>query len=119
MKHLSWRYRRKRTAKEQKEFREAQRKRIEKRWEKELAGRVGEPVRQTRVVELEIRDSMRPRTTIRLEAEEAERGWGRWAVWQDGVRVGTEGSGKGKAGRGEPRRFGTRRIAGLIGCLLR
>jgi hypothetical protein len=88
MKHLSWKYRRKRTPKEMAEFRAAQAERVEKRWQREREKQAGEPIRKTRVVVLEVKDSARMRAVIRLEAEETERGWSRWAVSEGGERIG-------------------------------
>lgn len=60
-----------------------------------------EPARKTRVVLIEIRDSMMPMRTIRPEAEHREQGWIRWAAWENGRRV-------------SRRRFGGRRLAKAI-----
>jgi len=64
------------------------------RWAAVREARAEEPVRRTRVVELTIRDSHRPGTVVRLSAEEGARGWGRWAVEQDGARIGKRRLGK-------------------------
>ena len=101
MTHTSWRYRRRRTAAQEREFRDAQRRRVEARWARQSAERERDPVRQTRVVEITVRDSHRTRTLIRLEADENERSWGRWGVWQDGQRV-------------EQRRAGKRQLAAMV-----
>jgi len=53
------------------------------------------------VVELTIRDSHRPMRVVRMEAEEGDRGWGRWMVTESGARVGR-------------RRFGRRAVGELI-----
>jgi hypothetical protein len=71
------------------------------RWDRVLAQRAGEPVRQTRVVELTVVDSHRPRSLIRLAADEQDGRWGRWAVTEGGQRIGK-------------RRFGRRAVADLI-----
>jgi hypothetical protein len=94
MKHLSWKYRRRRTAQEMREFRAAQSRRIAARWAKVHAAHVGEPVRETRVVEMTIRDSHRPMRIIRLQAEETERGWSRWMAQENGQRAGRKPWGK-------------------------
>lgn len=82
--HLSFRYRRRRTPQQQREFRQAQSRRARKRWNAAIEERSAEPVRRTRVVEIPVRDTHRPRTTIRLEADENPRGWSRWKVTQNG-----------------------------------
>jgi hypothetical protein len=47
------------------------------------------PPRETRFVELTLRDSHRPMRIVRMEADETQRGeWGRWAVTEDGQRIG-------------------------------
>lgn len=84
MKHLSWKYRRRRTVQEEREFCEAQRQRIAKRWAKVHAVQVGDPVRQTRVIQMTILDTHRPMRIIRLQAEETERGWSRWTATENG-----------------------------------
>ena len=58
------------------------------RWARVRAAREGEPVRVARVVELVVRDSQRPGRVIRLVAQMTTRGWGRWRVEENGVRVG-------------------------------
>ena len=67
MKHTSWRYRRRRTAQERKEFCEAQRKRVKSRWKKWHEALKNEPTRVTRLTELTIRDSQRPMMVLKLE----------------------------------------------------
>jgi hypothetical protein len=94
MKHLSFRYRRRRNAQEQREFCAAQSGRIAKRWAKAAAAREGEPIRETRVVEMTIRDSHRPMRIVRLQAEETERGWSRWTAHENGQRAGQKPWGK-------------------------
>jgi hypothetical protein len=94
MKHLSWRYRRRRNAKEEREFRAAQSRRVAQRWSKASAVRVGEPIRETRVVLMTIRDSHRPMRIIRMQAEETERGWSRWVVQENGQPAGQKPWGK-------------------------
>ena len=49
---------------------------------------------ETRVIVLAIRDSHRPRTEIRLEAQEGERGWSRFRVEQNGRRIGSRTFGR-------------------------
>ena len=73
---------------------ERARKAANARWDAVRAGRMDEPVRETRVVEMTIRDTHRPQRTIRMKAEEARRGWGRWHVWENGVRIGTRRIGR-------------------------
>ena len=103
--HLSYRYRRRRNPQQHKEFCEAQRQRIEKRWEKSRDAQYDDPVRKSRVVELTIRDSLRPMRTIRLQCDPTERGWGRFSVDENGVMIGR-------------RRFGCSAIAKLISASL-
>ena len=95
MKHLSWKYRRRRNAQEMKEFREAQSRRARMRWALYHAELAGGPIRETRVTEIVIRDSQRARTTIVLRRDPTRYGWGRARVEQDGVRIG-----KGRMGVG-------------------
>lgn len=64
------------------------------RWDAVREARQDEPVRMTRVVEITVRDSHRPRRTLRLESEEGPHGWRRWRVSEDGVRVGTRRLGR-------------------------
>jgi hypothetical protein len=71
------------------------------RWDRVSAARADEPVRQTRVVVLEVRDTHRMRATIRMEADETPRGWSRWTVTEGGQRIGR-------------RRYGGRAVAELI-----
>ena len=61
----------------------------------------------TRVVEVTVRDSCRPRTVLRLASDLTRdgRAWGRWEAWANGARVGK-------------RRIGRRRIAELLAGLL-
>ena len=73
----------------------------EARWAAVRAARVDEPVRETRVVELTIRDSHRPLRILQMSADESERGWGRWDVCENGVKIGR-------------RRFGRRAVAELL-----
>lgn len=58
-------------------------------------------VRETRVVVLQISDSHRPGSVIRLEADQTARGWGRWRVFENWRRVGS-------------RRYGRTAVAALI-----
>jgi hypothetical protein len=76
------------------EFRAAQSRRISARWAKASAARADEPIRETRVVEMTIRDSHRPMRIIRLQAEETERGWSRWVAQENGQRAGQKPWGK-------------------------
>lgn len=87
--HLSWRYRRRRNRQEDREFREAQRRRAERRWEQERASR---PKRGAdRVVVVTIRDSAASETTtLRLTAGDYGHRWGRWRVEVDGQRLGRQ-----------------------------
>ncbi len=101
MKHLSWKYRRRRTRAQQREFCAAQAARVEKRWAKARAAAAAEPLRTDRVVELTVRDSHRPGTTLRLESRETAAGFRRWAMAEAGRQIG-------------PRRMGRHAIAKLI-----
>ena len=58
------------------------------RWQNNALARAGEPVRETRVVEMTIRDSHRPGVEVRMESHETPSGWGRWRVAQNGKQVG-------------------------------
>lgn len=73
------------------------------RWERYHAELAAVLVRETRYVELTILDSHRPMRVIKMQAEPArsETGWGRWAVTENGTRIGT-------------RRMGRTTLAGLI-----
>jgi hypothetical protein len=75
------------------------------RWEKNAVMRRHEPVRETRVVEMLLRDSHRPQCVLRLEAQETPRGWSRWRVSQNGKRVGA-------------RSFGSSAVAKMIARVL-
>jgi hypothetical protein len=76
MKHLSWQYRGRRNAQQQREFRAAQRKRIAARWAK----RAQDEMRVDRRVEIVIRDSLRPMTTLTLTQRDfGERLSKRWS----------------------------------------
>jgi DNA-directed RNA polymerase subunit E'/Rpb7 len=86
---------------QQKEFSDAQRKRVAARWKKQHAAAQGEPIRQTRVVELVIRDSQRTMRNIKLTAHQRERGWSRWTVTENNTPIGR-------------RAFGAHAIAQLI-----
>jgi hypothetical protein len=87
MKHLSWKYRRRRTPQQEREFRAAQSRRIAKRWEKASTARAGEPVRQTRTNRITIEDSHRMRLEFVLARQETLRGWGRAEVQENGKPV--------------------------------
>ena len=63
------------------------------RWVKNAMARRHVPVRETRVVEMVVRDSHRPQCAIRLEAQETPRGWSRWRVEQNGKTVGSRSFG--------------------------
>lgn len=94
MTHTNWLYRRRRSPAEAREFREAQRRRVAKRWETVHAAKRNEPPRETRAIELTIRDSHRPMRMIRLTAEETEHGWSRWTVTENGQPAGARPWGK-------------------------
>jgi len=57
------------------------------RWDRYHAG-IEEPPRESRIVQIQITDSHRPMQTIRLQAEQTERGWGRWLVHANDQRIG-------------------------------
>jgi len=58
---------------------ERSRKGVAARLEKLAAERAGAPIRETRHVEITIRDSMRTMTVIRLHRDDGGDGrWGRW-----------------------------------------
>jgi hypothetical protein len=88
MKHLSWKYRRRRNPKEQREFNAAQARRIAKRWEKRQEVLKDEPLRQSRVTELTIRDSHRPMEIVRIVREPRDHSWGRGRMEMNGKPVG-------------------------------
>jgi hypothetical protein len=77
------------------------RRAAEARWAAYHEAQADDPIRQTRVVEMTIKDSHRPMRVIRMEAEQTERGWSRWLATENGERVGR-------------RRFGGTAIAKLI-----
>jgi hypothetical protein len=87
MKHLSWKYRRRRTPQEMREFRAAQSRRIAKRWEQVHAAQSDEPVRQTRTNRITIEDSHRMRLVFLLARQETPRGWSRAEVVENGKPV--------------------------------
>jgi hypothetical protein len=87
MKHLSWKYRKRRTPREQREFRAAQSKRINRRWEKQRESMAWEPVRQTRVTRITIVDSHRPSLVIEARREPTPKGWGLAVVTENGKAV--------------------------------
>jgi hypothetical protein len=70
-------------------------------WQRVHAAAAAEPERETRFVELTIRDSHRPLRVIRLQAEQSDHAWGRWAVDENGSRIGA-------------RRFGRSAISEMI-----
>lgn len=80
---------------------ESGRKAARARWDAVAAARADDPIRQTRVVHIGILDSHRPRTAIRLEADEQDGRWSRFAAYQNGQRIGK-------------RRLGRRAVADLI-----
>ena len=94
MNHTSWRYRRRRNAREQREFCEAQSRRVSVRWARAHATQAAEPVRQTRIVELPIRDTHRAGAPIRMEAEPTRHGFGRWLLTENGEQIGTKRLGR-------------------------
>jgi len=104
--HTSWRYRRHRTRQQQREFCEAQRRRIQARWASVHEELAGEPVRQSRIVEFPVRDTHRPFALLRLEAQPTERGWGRWQVRLNGDLI------------ADGRKFGRRQLADLLASWL-
>ncbi len=69
------------------------------RWEAARAERAAGPTRQTRIVELTIRDTHRTMRTIRLSAEPTELGWSRWAAAENGQRIGRRRLGKTRLAR--------------------
>jgi hypothetical protein len=69
------------------------------RWDAYHAAMADEPVRQTRVIEMVVVDSHRPRRRIRLEANETARGWGRWKMTENGVRIGKRRFGESAVGK--------------------
>jgi hypothetical protein len=85
MKHLSWKYRRQRTPQQYREFREAQRQRVLKRWAKVHAARAADPVRQTRTNRITIEDTHTTRTILIIRREQTERGWSRARVEVNGI----------------------------------
>lgn len=89
---LSFRYRRRRTPQQMREFRAAQAERAKRREEKRRmdSGATAEPIRETRVQEIVVRDSHRPRTVIRLECDltRDDRAWGRRRMWLNGEPFG-------------------------------
>ena len=85
MKHLSWKYRRRRTPQEMREFRAAQSRRIAARWAKVHAARAADPVRQTRTNRITIEDTHTTRTILVVRREQTERGWSRARVEVNGI----------------------------------
>jgi ATPase subunit of ABC transporter with duplicated ATPase domains len=57
------------------------------RWDAVRAARAGEPVRETRVTEITVRDSHRPMEIVRLQSEETRSGWSRRRVSHNGVSL--------------------------------
>jgi hypothetical protein len=87
MKHLSWKYRKRRTAQEQREFCEAQSRRVARRWKKRQEAMAAEPRRQTRVTRITIEDSHRMSLVVTLYRDQAQVGWGRARVVENGKDV--------------------------------
>jgi hypothetical protein len=87
MKHLSPKYRKRRTPQQQREFRNAQSRRISRRWAKQHLAMASEPVRQTRVTRITIEDSHRMRLVVTLHRDQAQVGWGRARVTENGKAV--------------------------------
>ena len=100
MMHLSFRYRRRRTPQQMREFRAAQARRIAKRWEKAQAKKASEPIRKTRVTEITVRDTVLPMRTIRIVRDPTARGWGRATVYENDARL--------------PRKVGARQLGLMI-----
>ena len=88
MKHLSFRYRRRRTPQQQREFRAAQARRISARWAKVHVASIGDPVRQTRTNRITIEDTHNTRTIIHVHRDQTERGWSRARVEVNGIPCG-------------------------------
>ena len=105
MKHLSWKYRRRRNPQEQREFNRAQAGRIARRWEKKREAMAGERIRATRTVRITIEDSHRMRVVLVLSRDETPVGWGRAQVVENG--------------RPCKRKWGVRRLATRLAELLR
>jgi hypothetical protein len=87
MKHLSWKYRKRRTAQEQREFCEAQSRRVNRRWKKRQEAMAAEPIRETRVTRITIEDSHRMSLVVTLYRDQAQVGWGRARVVENGKDV--------------------------------
>ena len=87
MKHLSPTYRRRRSPQEQREFCQAQSRRISRRWKKRQEAMAAEPVRQTRTTRITIEDSRRMRLVLTLHRDQTEIGWGRARVTENGADV--------------------------------
>ena len=88
MKHLSFRYRRRRTPQQQRDFCAAQSLRISARWAKIHAAAEGEPIRQTRTHRITIEDTHTTRTILLVRRQQTERGWSRAAVEVNGTPCG-------------------------------
>jgi len=71
------------------------------RWAAVRSALAEDPVRTSRVVELTIRDTHNTMRVVRMQSEPREHGWSRWAVTENGQRVGR-------------RRLGRSTIADLI-----
>jgi hypothetical protein len=85
MKHLSFRYHRRRTPQQQREFCAAQARRVAARWAKAAKARAADPVRQTRTNRITIEDTHTTRTILLIRREQTERGWSRARVEANGV----------------------------------
>jgi len=90
---------------EQREFCAAQARRAHARWAR-VHAEADEAPRVSRCVEIRVRDSHRPMTTISLRAEPTECGWGRFEASENGHVL----------ARG--RRLGRRQLAALIAAFL-
>jgi hypothetical protein len=88
MKHLSFRYRKRRTPQQQRDFCAEQSRRISGRWAKVHAAAAGDPVRQTRTNRITIEDTHTTRTILLVRRQQTERGWSRAAVEVNGTPCG-------------------------------
>jgi hypothetical protein len=91
--HLSFRYRRRRTALQQREFCAVQRERICKRWEKRQTDAADDPMRCDQAARITIEHSKRPRTIVVVTRREED---GRMGRWQGIGPRGLTGAGIGK-----------------------
>jgi hypothetical protein len=81
------------------EFCAEQARRIAERWAAVHAAQAAEPVRQTRVTEIVIRDSRRPMQTIRVVREPRGHAWGRGRISVNGVAIGGRPRGRTAIGK--------------------